>query len=192
MSLGGDPGSGDSDSNGDGGGIDDDPLASFSLSALGALGALGGGGGRGGGGSAGARAERSILNDFLGQFIQSGNATTVREFPESFFIFSCGVGWPQGMHSFPRLCAYRRCFSFVLKRGAPTPPSDSLRNVFCGFCLFMRGTNGSCAGSSGDWLLVGAIVKIAPTSHFRPSSLNVPFPSQSGTYQLHLTCVLWV
>lgn len=86
MSLGGDPGSGDSDSNGDGGGgIDDDPLASFSLSALGALGALGvgrgasgGGGGSSGGGGAGARAERSILNDFLGQFIQAGNATTVR------------------------------------------------------------------------------------------------------------------
>lgn len=84
MSLGGDTGSGDSDSNGDGGGVgmDDDPLASFSLSALGALGALGGGGrggaGGGGGGGGGARAERSILNDFLGQFIQSGNATTVR------------------------------------------------------------------------------------------------------------------
>lgn len=84
MSLGGDPGSGDSDSNGDGGGIDDDPLASFSLSALGALGALGGGGGRGGG--AGARAERSILNDFLGQFIQSGNATTVRNSRNHFFF----------------------------------------------------------------------------------------------------------
>lgn len=90
MSLAGDPGSGDSDSNGDSGGpgIDDDPLASFSLSALGALGALGrvggigGGGGTGGqgggGGGAGGHAERSILNDFLGQFIQSGNATTVR------------------------------------------------------------------------------------------------------------------
>lgn len=82
MSLGGDTGSGDSDSNnGDGGGmdIDDDPLASFSLSALGALGALGGGGRGGGGGGGGTRAERSILNDFLGQFIQSGNATTVRK-----------------------------------------------------------------------------------------------------------------
>lgn len=81
MSLGGDPGSGDSDSNGDGGGlgIDDDPLASFSLSALGALGALGRTGGRGGGDGGGGRGERSILNDFLGQFIQSGNATTVRQ-----------------------------------------------------------------------------------------------------------------
>lgn len=96
MSLGGDPGSGDSDSNGDGGGlgnIDDDPLASFSLSALSALGALGrsglgvGGGGTGstgtsGGGSgsaSGGRAEVSILNDFLGQFIQSGNVTAVRK-----------------------------------------------------------------------------------------------------------------
>ncbi|CAN0386132.1 unnamed protein product, partial [Laminaria digitata] len=82
MSLGGDPGSGDSDSNGDGGlGIDDDPMASFSLSALSVLGALGGvGRGRGGGGGAGAgaREERSILNDILGQFIQSGNATMVR------------------------------------------------------------------------------------------------------------------
>lgn len=83
MSLGGDPGSGDSDSNGDGGGlrVEDDPLANFSLNALGALAALGGGGGRGGvlgGGSGGApRPERSILNDFLGQFIQSGNTITV-------------------------------------------------------------------------------------------------------------------
>lgn len=113
MSLGGDAGSGDSDSNGDGGGmgIDDDPLASFSLSALGALGALGGGGrGGAGGGGAGARAERSILNDFLGQFIQSGNATTVRKafvlvvqtclgdehtrcFREFFRFFVC-VLWP--------------------------------------------------------------------------------------------------
>lgn len=86
MSLGGDHGSGDSDSNGDSGGlgIDDDPLANFSLSALSALGALGGGrgggaAGGGGGGGGGSRAERSILNDFLGQFIQSGNATTVRK-----------------------------------------------------------------------------------------------------------------
>lgn len=31
------------------------------------------------GGRAGARVDRSILNDFLGQFIQSGNAATVRK-----------------------------------------------------------------------------------------------------------------
>ena len=89
LSLGGDPGSGDSDSNGDGGlGTEDDPLANFSLNALSALAALGGGGRGGGGGGGGggrgasggaARAERSILNDFLGQFIHSGSITTVRK-----------------------------------------------------------------------------------------------------------------
>ena len=87
-------------------------MASFSLSALSVLGALGGvgigggggggggggagGRGRGSGGGAGAREERSILNDILGQFIQSGNATMVRKpqhfappaFPDFTFIRS--------------------------------------------------------------------------------------------------------